>query len=73
MRWCQRLGEAGMKELLAHAIEVAKAMRAGSLQDLGRVIIDSTVQQKAIACPTGSRLIEVARRERWTSQPFVDT
>jgi IS5 family transposase len=29
--------------------------------ELSRVIVDSTVQQKAIAHPTDSRLLEVAR------------
>ena len=62
-RWRQRLGEAGMEELLAQTIEAAKAMRAVTIKDLGRVIIDSTVQEKAIAYPTDSRLLEVARRK----------
>jgi IS5 family transposase len=62
-RWRQRLGEAGMEELLAQTIEAAKAMRAVTIKDLGRVIIDSTVQEKAVAYPTDSRLLEVARRK----------
>jgi IS5 family transposase len=62
-RWRQILGEAGMEELVAQTVEVAKAMRAVSLKDLGRVIIDSTVQEKAIAYPADSRLLEVARHK----------
>jgi len=62
-RWRQRLGEAGMEELLAQTIEAAKAMRAVTIKDLGRVIIDSTVHEKAIAYPTDSRLLVVARRK----------
>jgi IS5 family transposase len=62
-RWRQRLGEAGMEELLSQTVEAAKAMRAVTIQDLGRVIIGSTVQEKAVAYPTDSRLLEMARRK----------
>lgn len=61
-RWRQRLGEAGMEELLAQTISAAKAMKAVDGRELSRVIVDSTVQEKAIAHPTDSRLLEVARR-----------
>ncbi len=62
-RWRQRLGEAGMEELLAQTIEAGKSMRAANVEDLGRVIIDSTVQEKAMGLPTDSRLLKVARRK----------
>ena len=62
-RWRQRLGEAGMEELLAQTINAAKAMKAVDARELSRVIVDSTVQEKAIAHPTDSRLLEVARRK----------
>ena len=62
-RWRQRLGEAGMEELLAQTINAAKAMKAVDVRELSRVIVDSTVQEKAIAHPTDSRLLEVARRK----------
>ena len=62
-RWRQRLGEAGMEELLAQTINAAKAMKAVDARVLSRVIVDSTVQEKAIAHPTDSRLLEVARRK----------
>ena len=60
-RWRQRL--AGMEELLAQTINAAKAMKAVDARELSRVIVDSTVQEKAIAHPTDSRLLEVARRK----------
>ena len=63
VRWRQRLGEAGMEELLAQTINAAKAMKAVDTRELSRVIVDSTVQEKAIAHPTDSRLLEVARRK----------
>lgn len=62
-RWRQRLGEAGMEELLAQTINAAQAMKAVDARELSRVIVDSTVQEKAIAPPTDSRLLEVARRK----------
>jgi IS5 family transposase len=62
-RWRQRLGEAGMEELLAQTIAAARSMKAVDARELSRVIVDTTVQEKAIAHPTDSRLLEVARRK----------
>ncbi|AAM39954.1 IS5-like element IS1478 family transposase [Xanthomonas campestris pv. campestris] len=62
-RWRQRLDEAGMEELLAHTINAAHAMQAVDARELSRVIVDTTVQEKAIAYPTDSRLLEVARKK----------
>ena len=52
-----------MEELLAKTIEAAVSMKAIAPKDLERVIVDSTVQEKAIAFPTDSRLLDVARRK----------
>lgn len=38
-------------------------MRVVTVKDLSRVIVDSAVQEKAIAYPTDSRLLEIARRK----------
>ncbi len=62
-RWRKRLGEEGVEELLAQTIEAAKAMRAIRKQDLQLVAIDTTVQEKNVAYPTDSRLLEVARTQ----------
>ena len=62
VRWRQRLGEAGIEELLAQTIAAARTLQAITPRELDRVIIDSTVQEKAVAYPTDSRLLEVARR-----------
>jgi hypothetical protein len=43
-RWRQRLGEAGMEELLAQTINVAKAMKAVDARELSRVIVDSLAE-----------------------------
>lgn len=55
------LGEEGVEELLAQTINVAVELRLIPTQELTRVIVDSTVQHKAIAHPTDSRLLETAR------------
>lgn len=57
------LGEEGVEELLAQTINVAVQLQLISTQELRRVIVDSTVQSKAIAHPTDSRLLETARRK----------
>ena len=62
-RWRKRLGEAGMEELLAQTIAAARSMKAITVRELKRVIVDTTVQEKAVAYPTDSRLLEVGRRK----------
>ena len=60
-RWRQRLGEAGMEELLAQTIEAAKRAAVIKPASIERVIVDTTVMGKAIAPPTDSRLLERSR------------
>ncbi len=59
----QMLGQAGVEELLAKTIETAVSLKAVAPKELERVIVDTTVQEKAVAFPTDSRLLEVARRK----------
>ncbi len=61
VRFRKALGEAGVEELLATTIAAATKMKAIKPVQFERVIVDSTVQKKAIAYPTDSRLLEVAR------------
>ena len=61
VRFRQALGEAGVEELLATTIAAAVEMKAVRPAEFERVIVDTTVQQKAIAYPTDSRLLEIAR------------
>jgi len=61
VKFRQLLGEEGVEELLAQTINVAVELQLIKPQELTRVIVDSTVQHKAIAHPTDSRLLEVAR------------
>ncbi len=62
-RFRRVLGEAGVEQLLKTTIEVAVAIGAVTKREFERVIVDSTVQEKAIAFPTDSRLLEVAREK----------
>ena len=61
-RFRKILGEAGVEQLLKTTIETAVAIKAVNKAEFERVIVDTTVQEKAIAHPTDSRLLDVARR-----------
>ncbi|UAW63564.1 IS5 family transposase [Mycoavidus sp. HKI] len=60
-RWRNRLGEAGVEELLAETIEAAKRSDVIKASSVKRVIVDTTVMEKAISHPTDSRLLERCR------------
>lgn len=62
-RFRRLLGEAGVEQLLKTSIETAVAISAIKKVEFERVIVDSTVQEKAIAHPTDSRLLEVTREK----------
>jgi transposase, IS5 family len=54
--WRQRLGEAELVALLQESLSVAHKSGALASRDLERVVVDTTVQPKAIAHPTDARL-----------------
>jgi IS5 family transposase len=60
-RFRTAIGEAGVEELLKASIDAAVEMKAIRASECERVIVDTTVQEKAIAHPVDSRLLEVAR------------
>ena len=62
-RFRSAIGEAGVEELLKATIDTAVASRAIRPAEFERVIVDSTVQEKAIAHPVDSRLLEIARHQ----------
>ena len=62
-RFRTAIGEAGAEILLKATIDTAIAMRAIKPAEFERVIVDTTVQEKAIAFPTDARLLEIARRK----------
>jgi len=57
------LGEEGVEQLLSQTITAAADMKLISPKELSTVVVDSTVQPKAIAHPTDSKLLETARRK----------
>ena len=63
VRWRQRIGEEGVEWLLTETIEAAK--RSGTIRkvSLPTIVVDTTVQPKAIAHPTDSRLLNRAREQ----------
>ena len=60
-RFRKGIGEAGVEELLRATINTAVHMGAMKPQEFERIIVDTTVQEKAVAHPVDSRLLEVAR------------
>ena len=54
--WRQRLGEEQLVGLLQESLSVAHQTGALATKDLERVVVDTTVQPKAIAHPTDARL-----------------
>jgi transposase, IS5 family len=68
--WRQRLGEEHLVALVQESLAVAHKTGALATRDLERVVVDTTVQPKAIAHPTDARLchraleklVDLARR-----------
>ena len=59
-RFRKALVEEGVEELLARTMEVAVTLKLIATRELTRVIMDSTVQEKTVAHPTDSKLLETA-------------
>ena len=74
-RWRQRLGEEQLAALIQESLSVAHKTGALENKDLERVVVDTTVQPKAVAHPTDARLmhralvklVAFAKRERIAS------
>jgi IS5 family transposase len=60
-RFRKAIGEAGVEELLKATIDTALQTKAVRASEFERIIVDTTVQEKAIAHPVDSRLLEIAR------------
>lgn len=62
-RWRKRIGEEGLEWLLTQTIVVAQSVGVVKRQSFDKVIVDSTVQEKAIAHPTDSKLLNRGREQ----------
>ncbi len=62
VKFRQLLGEEGVEELLAQTIQIAVDLKLIQAQELSRVIVDTTVQPKAVAHPRrSSRSLGISR------------
>jgi IS5 family transposase len=60
-RWRQRMGEQKLQALLQESLAVATRTAALKPADLARVVVDTTVQPKAVMFPTDAKLLNRAR------------
>ena len=62
------MGEAKLTALIQETLSVATRTEAMKPKDLARVVVDTTVQPKAVMFPTDAKLLNRAR-ERLVRQP----
>jgi transposase, IS5 family len=60
-RWRQRMGEEKLAVLVQESLAVATRTGAARPADFAKVIVDTTVQPKAVAFPTDAKLMHRAR------------
>jgi IS5 family transposase len=60
-RWRQRMGEEKLVALIQESLNVASRTGAAKPADFSKVIVDTTVQPKAVAFPTDAKLMHRAR------------
>ena len=60
-RWRQRMGHERLEVLLAESLAVAVKTEALDVKELSKIIVDTTVQEKAITFPTEAKLKNRAR------------
>jgi IS5 family transposase len=63
LRWRKRLADKGLSDLLASTIQAGLATKALRREDTKHLIVDTTVQEKAIAHPTDARLCHRMRQK----------
>ena len=62
-RWRQRMGEDKLAALIQESLSVATRTGAAKPSDFSKVIVDTTVQPKAVAHPTDAKLMHRAREK----------
>src|SRR5271170_3016423 len=62
-RWRQRMGEDKLAALLQESLATAMRMGAAKPSDFSKMIVDTTVQPKAVAFPTDAKLMQRAREK----------
>lgn len=62
-RFRHAIGEAGMQAILKATIDAALDAKAIKPAAFERIIVDTTVQEKAISYPVDARLLEIARHK----------
>src|ERR1700677_3998091 len=60
-RWRQRMGDEKLVALIQESLNVATRSGAAKPADFSKVIVDTTVQPKAVAFPTDAKLMHRAR------------
>lgn len=60
-RWRQRMGEERLTALVQESLAAAVRTGAANATDFAKVIVDTTVQEKAITFPTDAKLMHKAR------------
>jgi IS5 family transposase len=71
MRWTKRVGDAGADWLLPQMIKVPRASGTIAQPSLSTIVVDTTVQPKAIAYPTDSHLLDRPRQHlAYTAQAY---
>lgn len=60
-KWRKRLGEKGCELLLQEMLQVGVKTKVVKMEEMKKIIVDTTVQEKAIAHPTDAKLYHRAR------------
>jgi IS5 family transposase len=62
-RWRQRMGEDKLNALIQESLNIATRTQAAKPGDFTKIIVDTTVQEKAVMFPTDARLMHRAREK----------
>ena len=62
-RWRQRMGEDKLNALIQESLNIAMRTQAAKPADFTKIIVDTTVQEKAVMFPTDARLMHRAREK----------